>query len=199
MGTEGRDTLRGTDGDDYIVGLGGKDKLYGGDGDDILDGGEGRNTLSGGKGDDTYIVDHFWDDIREDRNGGTDTVETSLGFYWLDHNVENLTYTGDGNFKGIGNKLDNVIEGGSGDDSLTGAGGSDTFVFASGFGNDKITDFDANPSGGQDRIDLSALDIGYEDLAITAVSGGVQVAYETDTILLKGAKLSSISSSDFIF
>ena len=203
LGTEGRDTLRGTDGDDYIVGLGGKDKLYGGDGNDILDGGEGRNTLSGGKGDDTYIVDHFWDDIREDRNGGTDTVETSLGFYWLDHNVENLTYTGDGNFKGIGNKLDNVIEGGSGDDSLTGAGGSDTFVFAAGFGNDKIADFDANPSGGQDRIDLSALDIGYEDLAITAVSGGVQIAVgndtDTDTILLKGAKLSSISSSDFIF
>ena len=72
-------------------------------------------------------------------------------------------------------------------------------MFAAGFGNDKIADFDANPSGGQDRIDLSALDIGYEDLAITAVSGGVQIAVETDTILLKGAKLSSISSSDFIF
>ena len=199
LGTEGRDCLRGTDGDDFIVGLGGRDKLYGGDGKDTLDGGEGYNTLYGGKGDDLYIVNHYWDDIREDRRGGTDTVETSLSFYWLDHNVENLTYTGSGEFKGIGNKLDNVIEGGSGDDTLTGAGGNDTFVFKANFGNDKITDFDANPSGGQDRLDLSALGITYNDLDISAVSGGVQIAIETDTILLKGAKLSSVSSSDFIF
>jgi len=198
-GTEGRDCLNGTDGDDHIAGLEGRDKIYAGKGDDILDGGTGYDRLHGGEGDDLYIVDHCWDDIREDRNGGTDTVETSLRFYWLDDNVENLIYTGDGAFKGVGNKLDNVIEGGSSDDWLTGAGGNDTFVFAPGFGNDKITDFDADPSGGQDLIDLSALDIAYDDLSVTAVSGGVKITYEEDSITLKGAKLSSISSSDFIF
>ncbi|HZN84503.1 MAG TPA: hypothetical protein VFC01_33150 [Mycobacterium sp.] len=72
-------------------------------------------------------------------------------------------------------------------------------MFAPGFGNDKITDFDADPSGGQDLIDLSALDIAYDDLSVTAVSGGVKITYEEDSITLKGAKLSSISSSDFIF
>ena len=40
--------------------------------------------------------------------------------------VENLTYTGTGDFTGSGNELDNVITGGSGSDTLDGGGGNDT-------------------------------------------------------------------------
>ena len=41
---------------------------------------------------------------------------------------------------------------------MNGGAGNDIFVFAAGFGNDKITTFDANADGGgQDRIDISAL------------------------------------------
>src|SRR5262249_25916229 len=47
--------------------------------------------------------------------------------------------------------------GGSGDDTMFSCFGNDTFVFAAGFGNDKIYGFDADPSrGGQDKIELEA-------------------------------------------
>ena len=47
----------------------------------------------------------------------------------------------------------------SGSASLTGGNGNDTFVFAAGFGNDLISDFDANPMGGQDLLELSGFGI----------------------------------------
>jgi hypothetical protein len=40
-----------------------------------------------------------------------------------------------------------------------------TFVFAPGFGNDSITDFDANPARGQDVLDISAFGIAAEEFA----------------------------------
>ena len=46
-----------------------------------------------------------------------------------------------------------------GNDLINGGPGPDTFVFKPGFGNDRITGFDANPSGGQDLIELSGFDI----------------------------------------
>ncbi|MDT8992662.1 putative Ig domain-containing protein [Curvibacter sp. APW13] len=55
-GTEGDDTLIGTNTTDRMRGLGGNDYLYGGAGDDTLDGGSGKNLLLGAQGDDTYVV-----------------------------------------------------------------------------------------------------------------------------------------------
>ena len=50
-----------------------------------------------------------------------------------------------------------VITGGRGDDTLAGGGGSDTFVFASGDGDDEITGFTvAGTDTTRDKIDLSA-------------------------------------------
>jgi Ca2+-binding RTX toxin-like protein len=71
--------------------------------------------------------------------GGADTLDGGSGADTLDG--------------GAGN--DRLI-GGLGDDTMTGGAGSDVFVFQTGFGNDVITDFDANPAGGQDLLDLSA-------------------------------------------
>lgn len=204
-GSDERDSLRGTSEDDHIAGLGGKDKLYGRDGDDILDGGADGDRMYGGKGDDVYVVDSQRDRVDESRGEGVDTVETSLGSYWLDANVEDLVYTGSGDFKGVGNKLDNVIEGGSGDDTLTGAGGNDTFVFAPGFGNDKITDFDADPSGGQDLIDLSALGIDADqfDATVSIVDLGnhTEITIGSHTIALMGVNGTGnniVTQADFI-
>ncbi len=58
-----------------------------------------------------------------------------------------------------------TIEGGAGGDTLTGGAGADTFVFKSGDGNDKITDF----TNGTDTIDLSTITpiTGYSDFTIT--------------------------------
>ena len=92
-----------------------------------------------------------------------------------------------------------ILIGGAGNDTLTGGTGNNSFVFAAGFGNDTITDFDAAPAGGQDHIDLSAFGITFADLTVTAVAGGTQVAHGADTILLQGVNVAAISATDFNF
>ncbi|CDZ68405.1 Hypothetical protein, partial CDS, partial [Neorhizobium galegae bv. orientalis] len=47
-------------------------------------------------------------------------------------NVENLVYSGSGNFAGTGNVLANTITGGAGNDTLNGGAGADTLVGGSG-------------------------------------------------------------------
>jgi Ca2+-binding RTX toxin-like protein len=152
--------------------------IRGNGGSNILDGGAGADKMYGGAGDDTYIVDNAGDGIAEAAGGGTDTelasLSTTLAAY-----VENLTLTGSNAIDGTGNTLDNVITGnaaanilsggggadtligGAGTDHMTGGAGNDTFAFANGdFGGataataDEIVDF----TGGQDKIDLSAVD-----------------------------------------
>jgi Ca2+-binding RTX toxin-like protein len=124
-GGTGADTLSGGDGDDT---------LNGGAGNDLLDGGAGNDTMVGGAGNDIYIVDSAGDVVTEGGSGGTDEVRTSLASYTLGANVEILTYTGTGNFTGIGNTLANTITGGAGDDLLDGGSGSDHLI--GGAGND---------------------------------------------------------------
>ncbi len=136
-GGAGNDTLNGEDGADTLAGNDGSDVLDGGSGDDLLDGGAGVDALSGGPGDDTYGVDNVADVVMELAGEGNDTVRTTLATYSLASltEVENLAYTGTGNFSGTGNTLANTLtggtgsdhlDGGAGDDSLDGGGGTDT-------------------------------------------------------------------------
>jgi Ca2+-binding RTX toxin-like protein len=60
------------------------------------------------------------------------------------------------------------LNGGAGNDALDGGAGNDVFVFQAGFGIDRITGFDANATGGQDLLDLSAL-------GVTAANFGASV------------------------
>ena len=108
-------------------------------------------------GNDSYWIDNPADVVIEAKQGGIDTVHSSID-YVLGPYAENLALEGDA-FAGIGNKFDNVItgsdgnnllsgmigrdrlEGGSGDDTLIGGRDCDTFVFKPGFGHDVITDF----------------------------------------------------------
>ncbi|QBE63353.1 calcium-binding protein [Pseudoduganella lutea] len=104
------------------------DTLLGLHGDDTLDGGAGADQLEGGEGNDVYIVDTIGDRIVEAEAGGDDKVVTTLAAFKLGANIEYLAYTGTGRFSGTGNDLANVIAGGSGNDTIDGAGGADTFV-----------------------------------------------------------------------
>ncbi|WP_349622037.1 calcium-binding protein, partial [Azospirillum argentinense] len=108
--------------------------ITGGGGADSLDGGAGNDTLVGGLGDDTYLVDSAGDVVVEQPGDGTDEVRTGLAAYVLGDNLETLTYTGSGTFAGTGNALDNLIRGGSSNDTLAGGFGLDTLV--GGAGND---------------------------------------------------------------
>ncbi|HYW17465.1 MAG TPA: calcium-binding protein [Allosphingosinicella sp.] len=125
-GTGANDTLNGTTSSDTINGLGGDDTLFGNGGSDTLDGGTGADTMYGGTGNDTYIVDDVNDLVVENSGEGTDTVRTSLAAYALTANVENLRFTGVGGFTGVGNDLNNDIQGGGGNDTLIGDDGHDT-------------------------------------------------------------------------
>jgi Ca2+-binding RTX toxin-like protein len=89
-----------------------------------LNGGTGADTLAGGGGDDLYVVDNAGDVVVESANEGVDMVNSSVT-YTLQANVENLTLTGSSNRNGIGNALDNILNGNSGTNTLTGADGSD--------------------------------------------------------------------------
>jgi serralysin len=135
-GAGGMDTLSGAGGNDTLDGGGGDDVLNGDGGNDRLVGAGGADAMAGGDGNDTYVVDAL-DTVSENAEGGTDTVETALGRYALGANVENLVYTGGGNFTGTGNELANsitggagndVLDGGIGADALSGDGGNDTYV-----------------------------------------------------------------------
>ncbi len=138
--------------DNVIFGGAGNDSLDGGDGNDVLSaglgndtltGGLGNNVLIGGDGNDNYYVRSSGDTLVENAGEGVDRVLTALGSYTLRNNIENLTFTGSGNFAGHGNAQDNVIFGGAGDDVLTGGGGIDTLYGGAG------TDILDDGSGGR--------------------------------------------------
>jgi beta-glucanase (GH16 family) len=123
--------------------------LYGTPGNDSMYGDSAVNvTMIGGKGDDLYYLYSGINRAYEAAGEGVDTISTWMS-YTLPANFENLTVTGNGRFA-FGNDTDNIINGGSGsqtldgdggNDVLIGAGGADTFVFARGNGSDLITDF----------------------------------------------------------
>ncbi|WP_171902707.1 calcium-binding protein [Pseudomonas sp. ENNP23] len=79
QGTQGNDTLIGSDDSDRIDGLGGDDRLVGGGGNDTLTGGLGNDTLVGGAGEDVYRFGFgSGRDVIED--GGGDWGRSVLAF-----------------------------------------------------------------------------------------------------------------------
>ncbi|MDH6170898.1 Ca2+-binding RTX toxin-like protein [Variovorax boronicumulans] len=98
----------------------------------VLDGQGGADTMKGGAGDDIYYVDNASDLVTELANEGTDTVLASVSST-LGNEVENLRINGAGALNATGNGLDNVLYAGAGNNTLDGAGGSDTasYLYAS--------------------------------------------------------------------
>jgi len=199
--------------------------ITGAAGNDTIDGGAGIDTMNGGAGNDTYRVDDSGDVINEAAGAGIDTVLSTALAYTLSGNVDNLIFVGAGNFNGTGNALANTIVGGAGNDTLNGGGGNDTltggagndtmnggtganhFIFAAGFGNDTIAGFDANPTGGQDLIDLDpSLGINAGNfntqVVITDLGADTQVTIGANSILLVGVNgvgANTLTIDDFRF
>ncbi len=93
---------------------------------------------------------------------------------------------------------DDTITGLAGDDTLTGGDGADKFVFASGHGNDTITDF----TDGEDTIDLSAFTgiTGFDDLTVTQNGNNTVITIPGGgTITLQNFTQSDLDASDFVF
>ena len=153
--------------------------ITGTDGNDLLTGVKGKiQTFRGGKGDDIYYIDNILNSIVENPGEGLDTavlsVDSGMGLASF-QNVENLTLAGiaingignDLNNKIQGNNLGNYLDGLNGVDVLTGLGGADTFAFSTSptFGKstaDHLTDFNSS-EGDSLRISKAAFGISLAD------------------------------------
>jgi Ca2+-binding RTX toxin-like protein len=111
------------------VALGGGNDVFNGTGGTV------NGTVFGGAGDDIYIVDDPTLTLVENPGEGIDTVFANTG-WTLGANFENLNLVGDGDHTGVGNNLDNVINGNIGDNTLSGGAGND--LLRGGEGNDTL-------------------------------------------------------------
>jgi Ca2+-binding RTX toxin-like protein len=99
-----------------------------------------------------------------------------------------------------------IVIGGTGNDTMNGGAGKDVFIFGAGFGNDRILQFDANPAGGQDRLDISAFGItgGNFSTRVTIADVGVDTLITIEgnaaqTILLVGiGDAATVTQADFV-
>ncbi|HRL75443.1 MAG TPA: M10 family metallopeptidase [Candidatus Accumulibacter phosphatis] len=125
--------LAGAQGNDFLDGGAGNDTLDGGAGNDTLWGGTGADSLIGGDGNDAYYLDHAGDSVSETNansaSGGTDQVFSYLAAHTLAANVENGRILATAAANLTGNALANVLEAGSGNNVLDGAGGTDTVSY----------------------------------------------------------------------
>jgi Ca2+-binding RTX toxin-like protein len=221
-GNDLANVMTGNTGNNTLIGLGGDDTLTGGDGDDKVLGGDGNDTLSGGitqwgdhdilrggLGDDTYLIFDVNDVASEAGGGGIDTVKLSgVASFTLGSGLENLVahYAGGAL---TGNSLDNeitassrghddVLNGMRGNDTLSGRGGADTFVFGSGFGHDRITDFAT-----EDVIRFEAGQFAdFADVMDHAaqVGNSVVVSYSAgNSLTLSRYQLGNLAADDFLF
>ncbi|WP_311274779.1 hypothetical protein, partial [Methylobacterium sp. WCS2018Hpa-22] len=75
------------------------------------------------------------------------------------------------------------------------------FVFASGFGSDRIVGFDADLAGGQDVMDLTGLGITgasfASEVSIIQAGANTTVVIGVDTILLLGVNATTVTQTDF--
>ena len=99
-----------------------------------LNGNAGNDVMNGGAGNDIYAVDARGDRVIEAPNGGFDTV-VSTSNYTLGANIEKLTLAGTA-VSGIGNNLNNVINGNGKANRLFGLAGND--ILRGGDNNDTL-------------------------------------------------------------
>ncbi|MFM7719120.1 MAG: calcium-binding protein [Actinomycetota bacterium] len=153
IGGDGDDTMSGNDGDDYLTGDLGTDVLNGNGDNDQLFGGAGDDTLNGGAGDIDILVGDAGADSMSGGDGSLDRVTYGPATCAVTANLDGLVgdgcsgegdtigtdveqlqggsgndvLTGDGNENRLlGNPGDDVLNGGAGVDSLEGDAGNDT-------------------------------------------------------------------------
>lgn len=146
FGDAGADNLYGGDGRDLLDGGAGNDQLYGGDGADILVGGAGADQIFGGDGIDT--VDYSASTAAVTLQNGTGAGGDAAGDV-LD-SVESVVGSAFDDKITVSGPLHGVIDGGAGDDILSGPG-----TLLGGDGNDLLLDGAAILDGGAGTDTLS--------------------------------------------
>ncbi len=183
----GKDTLDGGFGDDLLIGNNGDDSLIGGRGDDTLDGGKGVDIAD-------YATDGGWHGISLNLTMGS--AEDSWGSLDKLVGIENARGTDFDDWL-FGDAKANRLDGGLGNDTLTGAAGKDTFVFNG--GDDKINDF----SVADDTLDLSGMGVTSLDQVIAAGIGvdlGVMLDFgQGNQICLVDVNVNQLSLLQYTF
>ena len=136
-GSAFNDSLSGDEHANRLDGGGGNDSLAGGAGNDALEGGSGADTMDGGDGSDQYYVTEANDVVTEGNTGDTDIARSFLPGYTLSDNVENGRIHSTEAADLTGNALGNVLYAGIGDNVLDGGSGTDTVSYAYGVREDK--------------------------------------------------------------
>jgi Ca2+-binding RTX toxin-like protein len=142
-----------------------------------IDGGEGADVMIGGNGNETFIVDHLEDEVKD--FGGFDVVKSSVSFN-LPSGIEKLVLTGNAEIGGGnsgGNKLygtakSNFLVGGGGADLLL--AGSSVDVLLGGTGADTLI-------GGKGR-DFMTGDAGADDFDFNSIKESGKTAVTRDKI-----------------
>jgi hypothetical protein len=102
----------------------------------------------------------------------------------------------------VGTDRSDTLTSTTGNDIMVGKGGADTFVFASNFGNDVITDFIASGSS-HDTVQFSkSVFDSFADVLAHATQAGRDVviaADHGDSLTLKNTKLAALDKGDFHF
>ena len=125
----GNDFLNGNLGNDTIFAGEGNDLLFGEGGDDFLQDGGGSNTLSGGDGADTIIAR---ENNTIDGGAGNDVVGMDPGVFVIQlGDGDDLCVPLDSALSGMA-----TIDGGAGNDEITGTGGGDSLT--GGIGTDTL-------------------------------------------------------------
>jgi Ca2+-binding RTX toxin-like protein len=186
----GDDTVFAGEGNDMVYGGDGADVIMGGDGNDLITAGNGDDNVMGGKGDDYFVagvadgVDRYSGDL------GSDTLDMSA----ISANIEANLGTGLSGYAQVLNGprdtlygIENIVTG-SGNDTVTASGarnvidtgtGQDTVVFnsASDADGDTLYNFEAG-----DRIDVSGFMGGTVSLINGNAAGAGQIAIHFENI-----------------
>jgi len=225
-GGSDNDSLFGGLGDDELYGGTGFDLLRGGAGGDVIDGGDGLDTADYANSTGGVIIDlrngnaaggHATGDILSNiesligssfddtllGSSGINSLNGGNGNDYLRGFAGNDTLRGgNGNDTLLGEVGFDTLDGGAGNDTLTGGVNGDTFIFADGFGQDTITDFEE--FNNLEKIDLSAVTAitDFADLAANHLTQSGANAVITDganTITLNNVNIADLDANDFIF
>ncbi len=132
--------IEGRDGDDSIESGSGNDELYGGHGIDTIFGGSGNDRIYGEWGNDLLYGQLGNDTV--DGGDGVDVLDESVGGGSSRAGEQNVLDGGTGNDTLVGCAGPDTLRGGSEDDTISGEGGDD--VIEGGSGDDRAFGGDGN-------------------------------------------------------